>query len=143
MTVSGVTITDGRAAFARFLDLYDQVEIAGAALVAHYEAEGRERVAKGTLGQIAWIRSQHDGVLDGLLLPGGAYALGFSRMFADLQHVSVPGQRFEHACEALEDYWWEENLGLPQWDWQAGLPPSWAELAVAIPRLRADQGVTS
>jgi hypothetical protein len=134
---------EGRAAFERFLDLYEQVEAAGAALVAHYEAEGRDHATRGTLGQIAWIRSRHDGVLDGLLLPGGAYPFSLTRMFADLQHVSVPGQRFEHACEALQDYWWEENLGLPQWDWQAGLPLGWAEVAATTPRLRGEKEVRS
>jgi hypothetical protein len=98
--------------------------------------DGREGDAQSTLGQVSWLRERHDGVLDGLLLPGGKYPFGLTRMFADFSHRGEVGVAFEKACETLGDYWRYQRLGLPDWDWQAGLPPGWAELAAETPRVR-------
>lgn len=135
MTISS---EQGRAALERFLGLSSSAEGAGVALSDRHRGEGDEYFAHAILGQVSWVRSRHDLVLDGLLLPGGQYPFSLTRMFADMYDSRPDGRAFQDACAATEDYWWKDRLGIADWDWQAGLPPGWAELAARTPRVRDD-----
>lgn len=104
----------------------DRAEAEGEALVAHYARTGRGVAAKGTRGQLEWLRSRRALTLSGDLLPGGRYPFGLVRMFSDLQH-GADGDAFERACEELEDFWYS-GLGIEGWDWQLGFPAGWLEV---------------
>lgn len=114
----------GAQAARQFEELFRSAEAAGERLVDIYRAQGADALVEGTLGQLSWLRSRRDLVLDGELLPGGGVPFGLTRMFADLARHADDGA-FEDACGRLQEFW-SEGLGAPGWDWRQGLPPGWA-----------------
>jgi hypothetical protein len=131
----------GAEAFGRFRELYERALAEGERLRESYRARGESFWVEATGQQLRWLRKRHDGVADGQLLPGGPYPFGMARILGEYDHRER-GAAFERACDELARYW-ADGLGVPGWDWQAGVPPGWAEAAAAAPREREREAAPS
>jgi hypothetical protein len=90
------TANQGAAALTRFRELAEHADAEGDALLGRYKAEGDDVAAGATAGQLRWLRSRRELVLDGELLPGGQHSFSLTRMFADFEH-GADGDAFQRA----------------------------------------------